>query len=114
MRPGAFAAIDPLQPLDYAGFPATCFSINHMVSAAPFKVSFGGVGRTLVCEDEAGTICFTFEISPAGSHGKEKWKLHIDPRPLAQRGETFEYLPAAAAALEAARVYAASRGYLVD
>jgi hypothetical protein len=90
-----------------------------MASTPKFKVSFGSIARTLVCEDEIGHICFTFDVSPAGSDAKEKWKLHLDPRPLLPQGQIFEHMSPAdkdrvAAALEATKVYAASCGYIVE
>jgi hypothetical protein len=90
-----------------------------MASTPKFKIGFGKVARTLVCEDDIGTICFTFDISPAGNHAKENWKLQLDPRPLGLQAESFEYMSVAdndraAAAFEQAKAYAASKGYLVE
>jgi hypothetical protein len=89
-----------------------------MMSTPKFKIGFGRVGRTLVCEDEAGTLCFAFDISPAENHAKEKWKLHLDPQPLTQVGDNLEYTSITdrariALAFEEAKAYAAARGYLV-
>ena len=84
-----------------------------------FKICFGRIGRTLVCQDDVGTIYFSFDISPAESHAKEKWKLHLDPRPLTQVGDKLDYASntdreRVAIALEEAKAYSAGRGYLVE
>jgi len=89
-----------------------------MNSSRRFKVSFGRIGRTISCTDEVGTICFTFDISPADSAGKEKWNLHLDSRPLVMVGETFEYASVTdrervEAALLEAKAYVAAKGYLI-
>lgn len=83
-----------------------------------FKVSFGRIGRTISCADEVGTICFTFDVSPAESAGKEKWNLHLDSRPLVKVGKSFEYASITdrervEAALLEAKAFAAAKGYLI-
>jgi hypothetical protein len=89
-----------------------------MKGSQRFKVSFGRIGRTIICADEAGTICFTFDMSPAESAVKEKWNLHLDSRPLVMVGQTLEYASVTdrdrvEAALLEAKAYAAAKGYLV-
>ena len=91
---------------------------RNVARAQKFKIGFGRFARAIVCEDDIGNICFTFDISSAGDDAEEKWKLDLDPRPLTLQGENFEPLAAGsedrvAAALEEAKTYAASKGYLI-
>ena len=89
-----------------------------MTTAPTFKVKFGRIARTLVCEDALGTIVFTFETGPAGSQSTQKCKLYLDPGGLIQVGDAVKHASPAdadrvAIALEETKRYAESCGYWV-
>jgi len=54
------------------------------------KVSFGRTARTLVYEDAAGILDFTFECSPAEGQSGKKWNLHLGKQVLVEVGGKLE------------------------
>ena len=92
-----------------------------MCTEANYKVSFGRIGRTLVYEDEAGILLFTFDCSPAEKPSEREWNLHLSKKALVDVGGNFVLnngsseveLDRLATALERVRQYASSCGYIV-
>jgi hypothetical protein len=88
-----------------------------MANTPKFKVSFGKIAETILCQDAIGTMRFIFDVSSADGQGKPKW--HLDPRSFVLEGGTFK-LPLATdedrarAALEEIKDWLASKGYSVQ
>ena len=90
-----------------------------MSPAADFTVCFGRTARTLVYEDVLGTVCFTFDISPAKDQSTGKWNLHLGNQAFLPDGKRLECQTPAEyervrLALEKVKEYASSRGYQVE
>jgi hypothetical protein len=88
-----------------------------MANTPKFKLSFGKIARTILCQDAIGTLRFTFDVSSADGQEKSKW--HLERRPFVLEGGTFKPPLAtdedrARAALEEVKDWLASKGYLVE
>jgi hypothetical protein len=94
---------------------------STMDSESTYKVIFGRMARTLIYEDSAGTLLFTFDVSRAKADTRKEWNLHLDKRPLV--GEAGKFVlydhdsqieqERVAKAFERVEQYASSCGYFV-
>jgi len=92
-----------------------------MNAEANYKVSFGRLARTLVFEDKAGILRFTFDFGPIEEPSGKRRNLVLDKRalidvggkPVLYNGDSEVERKRVAAALERVRQYASSCGYTV-
>lgn len=74
------------------------------MDTSEFKVHFGGIARTIVYEDAAGTIVFCFDVKPQKNPQTGNWTMVLEPRPEPNPDRVKQ-------AFSRVRDYVASRGY---
>ena len=92
--------------------------VGHPPTCQDYKVSFGKIARTIVYEDDVGSLLFVFDASVNRDQSTGKWTLYLDCQPLVDgrivEPKSEEDRRRVASAVKRAKRYAESRGYLVE
>jgi hypothetical protein len=82
-----------------------------------YNVKFGRTARSLVYEDQEGSLLFGFDISPASNAELGKWLIQLGSTPLTEQCKPIEFPVSKerlSFATEKTKQFLLSRGYQVE